>query len=200
MAEHGTSHAAATREARAHAAATRRPHNARPLQQEAVPTPHSLDEATLRFIEDMAFVFERAGHARMPGRILAWLMIADPPYQSAAEIGSALGASKGSVSTNLRFLVERGLVERFTRPPQRRDYYRVTHGMWPEMVRRNTAVIHAERHVAERGLKLLEGVGEERQRPLLEMLDFLRFYEEETDAMLDRWRREHDAKQEGDER
>ena len=49
------------------------------------------------------------------GRILAYLLVCDPDERTAAELSEELEASTGSVSTNLKLLVNTGLVVRTTR-------------------------------------------------------------------------------------
>jgi len=50
-----------------------------------------LTDTQQRFIEDMAYLWEKSGGQRMTGRILGWLLICDPPEQSAGEIAEAIG-------------------------------------------------------------------------------------------------------------
>jgi hypothetical protein len=145
------------------------------------------DAEALRFIEDTALLYERAGHPRMAGRILAWLMICDPPYQTAGQIAAALSASKASVSTNVRMFVDFGIVERFTRPPERRDYYRLLPTMWPRALERALPLLAAFREIADRGLKLVEGHPEECRARVREMRAFYEFYETGVLDLLARW-------------
>ena len=58
------------------------------------------------FIEDIGLYFERLGLPRMAGKILGVLLISDPPAQSITEIGEKLNASKSSISTMSRLLLE----------------------------------------------------------------------------------------------
>jgi DNA-binding MarR family transcriptional regulator len=90
--------------------------------EQTVPT-----DLELQFVEDVALYFERsAGMPRMTGRILGFLMICDPPEQSAVAIAEALGASKASVSTSTRMLLQAGLIEVVAKPGQRRDFFRMS--------------------------------------------------------------------------
>ena len=50
------------------------------------------------------------------GRILGWLTIAVPAEQSAGQIADAIGASRASLTTNLRLLSSVGFVTALTRP------------------------------------------------------------------------------------
>ena len=146
------------------------------------------DEAALRFIEDTALLYEKAGHPRMAGRIVAWLMICDPPYQTAGQIATALSASKASVSTNIRLFVDFGIVERFTMPGDRRDQYRLLPIMWPRAMERSLPLLVAFREVADRGLKLVEGHPEECRVRVREMRDFYEFYERGLRELVARWK------------
>jgi len=146
------------------------------------------DEAALRFIEDTALLYGQAGHPRMAGRILAWLMICDPPYQTAAQIATALSASKASVSTNIRVFVDFGIVEKFTMPADRRDQYRLLPTMWPRAMERSLPLLAAFREVADRGLKLVEGHPPECRARVREMRDFYEFYERGLAELAARWR------------
>ena len=53
-----------------------------------------------QFAEEVGIVFEQTGLPRMAGRILGWLLIAEPPHQSTEQLINALMASKGSISTD----------------------------------------------------------------------------------------------------
>jgi len=146
------------------------------------------DQAALRFIEDTALLYEQAGHSRMAGRIIAWLMICDPPHQTAGQIATALSASKASVSTNVRLFVDFGIVEKFTLPADRRDYYRLLPTMWPRAMERSLPLLAAFRQVADRGLKLVEGHPEECRVRVREMRDFYEFYEQGLRELAARWK------------
>jgi hypothetical protein len=78
-----------------------------------------------QFVEEFALYFENSGFPRMPGRILAWLLICHPPHQSMNQLARALHASKSSVSTGIRHLIEAGFAERISFPGVRSDYVRL---------------------------------------------------------------------------
>ena len=42
-----------------------------------------LTDGEKNFIEETGIVFEQTGLTRMSGRMFGWLLISDPPYQSA---------------------------------------------------------------------------------------------------------------------
>ncbi|HYF62461.1 MAG TPA: MarR family transcriptional regulator, partial [Herpetosiphonaceae bacterium] len=79
----------------------------------------------MEFVERVALTYERSGLPRIAGRILGWLLICDPPAQTAGELAAALGASKGSISTMTRMLVSMGLIEHTSKRGDRRDYFHI---------------------------------------------------------------------------
>ncbi|MEZ4382529.1 MAG: MarR family transcriptional regulator [Nannocystaceae bacterium] len=121
------------------------------------PTPASaVDEARLRaLVERFGLLFESTGAARIAGRVLGWLLLCDPPEQSQPELVDALGASKASISTSLRYLTETGLVERLSLPGERRDFYRVDTEAWPRLLERRVRMIAAVREAADDGVDAL---------------------------------------------
>jgi DNA-binding transcriptional regulator GbsR (MarR family) len=86
-----------------------------------------------RFVEELGILLElEAGTARMVGRTLGWLLVCEPPEQSAAELAEMLQASKGSISTATRVLLRMGLVERVRFRGERFDRFRVQPEAWDE--------------------------------------------------------------------
>ena len=65
-----------------------------------------------KFAEDAALVLESMGLARAHGKLLAWLLVCDPPHQSSTDLAAALDLSAGSVSTGTRFLENARLIRR----------------------------------------------------------------------------------------
>jgi len=145
-----------------------------------------------QFAEEVGIVFEQTGMPRMAGRILGWLLISDPPHQSTEQLTKALLASKGSVSTMTRLLIQLGLIERISLPGVRRDYFRLRSDAWQHMIGRGlTEEIKMVRQLAERGLRLLGDKTPVTRTWLEEMVDVYTFLEKEFPALLVRWEREH---------
>ena len=105
-----------------------------------------------RFVEEVSSAFEQMNMPRMAGRIVGRLMIADPPHQSTDELTEALMASRGSISTMTRFLIQFNLIERFSLPGVRRDYFRIKRDTWHHLMRQRVHQITTLRRLAEHGL------------------------------------------------
>jgi DNA-binding transcriptional regulator GbsR (MarR family) len=144
-----------------------------------------------QFAEEVGIVFEQTGMPRMAGRILGWLLISDPPHQSTEQVTKALMASKGSISTMTRLLIQNGLIERLSLPGVRHDYFRLRSDAWQHMIGRGlTEEIKMVRQLAERGLELLGDKTPVTKNWLEEMRDVYTFLEHEFPTLLERWEKE----------
>lgn len=146
-----------------------------------------MDPLLKAWVEETALLFEGAGLPRMAGRVLAWLLVAEPPEQTAKEMAQALGASKGALSPALHLLAHLQLVERLRRPRERADRYAIRPGAWRRLLLQKARTLSLYRAQAEKGLALLEGQGGERLR---EMRDLYAFLEEELPRLLVRFQEE----------
>lgn len=143
------------------------------------------------FIEDVGLLFEESGHPRMAGRILGCLLISDQPQLSSTELSEILQASKGSLSTMTRFLLQMGLIGRVGLPGHRRDYFQIKSDALTQLVRHVVFELSALRQLAERGLELMEGQDSELKQRLQEAYDLFSFMEREYPLLIDRWEKEH---------
>ncbi len=143
-----------------------------------------------RLIEDFGILFEESGLPRMAGRILGWLFICNPPYQSAAELCTVVGGSKGSISSMTRLLMHAGLVERMGIPGSRVNYYRIKPGSLSELVKSRIAILAAIPELTERGLAIMEEEDAEIRHRLEEIRDFYVYMGREMPALLDRWQQQ----------
>ena len=123
----------------------------------AAAPPRAVDRAQLLgWAERVATFFaEHYGLPPITGRILGWLMICEPAEQSAGEIADAIGASRASLTTNMRFLIASGLVRRLTRPGARTSYYRIDDGMWDAVIRRRIASMMSFSQITLDGMNLV---------------------------------------------
>jgi len=148
-----------------------------------------MSDSLHQFVEEFALAYEAAGIPRTAGRILGWLMVCDPPEQTASQLVEALGSSKASISTMTRLLVQMHLIERVPRRGSRQDYFRIRPGTWSERVKNGLAGLSLYKSLAEKGLRLLENAPPERSERLQEMRDLYAFFEEELQGLFDRYER-----------
>ncbi|WP_239154067.1 GbsR/MarR family transcriptional regulator [Amycolatopsis sp. FDAARGOS 1241] len=106
-----------------------------------------------------AFLTREYGLPPIAGRVLGRLMACDPPEQSAAQLAEAVGASRASLTTNLRLLVDAGLVGKRAGRGERTAYYRVDDDAWQRVIRRRIATLGSFRDITRAGIELLERDG-----------------------------------------
>lgn len=112
-------------------------------------------QRALQWVERIATHLAGDGMPPIAGRVLGWLMICDPAEQSAEDIAEAIGASRASLTTNLRVLTMMELVSRQPRPGGRTVYYAVGEDAWEAVVRRQIASLSAFDAIVDEGLELV---------------------------------------------
>lgn len=149
------------------------------------------------YADEIGLFFEDNGLPRMSGRVLGWLLVCDPPHQSAEELAAALQASRGSISMAMQLLQRNGPVERYSVPGSRRTYYRLRPGFWLREAEEKAEIAATWRKLADRGLSMLTDRPDDSRRRLQEMHDMYEFFEAEYGRMRDAW---HERQESIDER
>lgn len=153
--------------------------------------------AKQRYIEEMGLLMESFGLPRMWGRVFGALLVADPPEQTAEELAATLKASRGSISTATRMLEQTRLIERVSKPGERKDYFRNKPDAWHEITKRRVTALDALRQMAEKGLQLLDGADPEARRGLTEMRDYFAYWENIFPRLVAEWQAKERANQDG---
>ena len=125
------------------------------------------------------------GLTRMTGRVLAWLLVCDPPEQTAAQLADALKASKGSISTATGQLVRARLVERLHIRGERAGRFRMRPEAWDDQLRDQG--VDQAREVITLGLQALDGEPPARRARLDELDAFYAWYESRLPSLWDEW-------------
>lgn len=128
----------------------------------------------------------------MAGRVLGALLVADPPEQSADDLVATLHASRSSVSTMTRLLEGAGLLERVSKPGDRKLYYRNRPDAWHQRTLDTLDPVRHLRALAARGLALVDGAPPEVRQGLADMYQFYAYWERELPRMIETWKRARD--------
>ena len=142
-----------------------------------------------QFTEEMGIFFEKTGFPRMAGRIWGWLLVCDPPEQTATKIAEALQASRGSISTMTRLLQIWG-VERIGVPGKRGGCYRIKAGSFVKLLHTEAGMFSEIRSLVERGLEALENEPKEVRERLIEGRDLFEFVEKEYPLLIEKWQQQ----------
>ena len=145
-----------------------------------------MDEKLWEFVDATGELMSKSyGLPRMTGRTLAWLLVCNPPEQTAAEIGEALGASKGSVSGATGMLVRSRLVDRLHIRGERADRFRLRPDAWSDQIRDQG--MEQARAVVALGLEALDGEPAARRARLEELDAFYEWWESRIPDLWDEW-------------
>lgn len=144
-------------------------------------------EQVAQFVEEFALMCEQGGWPRIAGKVLAWLLVCDAPQQDAEQLAAALQASKASISTMTRYLIDRGMVERHALPGDRRVYYRIRSGLWTHLMRERLRSVTLMRGLAERAAALVRDKNPAQRARADEMAAFYGWWEREMPALFERW-------------
>jgi DNA-binding transcriptional regulator GbsR (MarR family) len=144
------------------------------------------------FIEEMGQFLGGYGMTPMAGRMWGWLLLCDPPEQTAADIATALQASRGAISGTARILASAGFIRRTTRPGDRREYFSSPPESLDSMLSNAGVTYRRLREIAEHGLIAADGLPSAEAR-MREFRDVVGFIEAELPRLIDRFLRDREA-------
>ncbi len=139
------------------------------------------------FVEEMGRFLASLGMTPMAGRMWGWLLICDPPEQTASDIAEALHASRGAISGTARLLSTSGLVRRTTRAGDRREYFSAPPEALDSMLSSAAAIYRQMRQIAERGLAATANRPPAARARLQEFRDVMAFVEQEVPTVIGRF-------------
>jgi DNA-binding transcriptional regulator GbsR (MarR family) len=139
------------------------------------------------FVEEMGQFLASLGMTPMAGRMWGWLLICEPPEQTAAEIAEALHASRGAISGTARLLANAGLVRRATRRGDRREYFSAPAEALDAMLMSAASLYRQMRQIAERGLAAIADRPADSKTRLAEFRDVMGFVEIEVPRVIARF-------------
>lgn len=139
------------------------------------------------FVEEVGLLLEQVGLPRMAGRVLGRLLVCQPEVQSSAELAEYLVASKASISTTTRLLLQVGLAQQVPGPNRRQSYFAVRPELFDGLLTAELQKTRLARELLDRGLVLFAARPPEHSARLRDLRDLYAFFEAELPALLDRW-------------
>ncbi len=140
------------------------------------------------FVESLGLVAEADGLPRIAGRILGLLIVEEGPFQF-DDLVERLKVSRGSVSTNTRHLESIGLIERFTVPGERRDFFRLVDDHYGRLLESHTQRLRRIQGIVERCRGSMTDPSPQVAGRLTAMSRFYELAIRSADSVLDEWRR-----------
>ncbi|RDV13594.1 hypothetical protein DXT99_18830 [Pontibacter diazotrophicus] len=138
-------------------------------------------------VERIGIHFEKIQFPPLSARIMALLLIAEPPYCSFDEIIENLQSSKSSVSSALNMLLRDGLIDYMTFPGDKKRYFYINSETWIEMAKRRVEQLAPFREILVEVAHTRTHKHPDFNQMLLEMNQFYGEIEEALTAIIRRW-------------
>ena len=151
-----------------------------------------MNREKLNYIEEAGLLFEKLGMTRMVGRVFACIMVSDRDQIAFEEVRKTLGASKGSISTSTRQLVQIGLIEPVSLPGDRKTYFRVTQVDLGRLLRERLRMFSELSEIFARAREVKQR-DDEVSDWLREAAGFYGWVDRQIDQVIDRWHRDKES-------
>lgn len=139
------------------------------------------------FVEEMGLFLGSSGMTPMAGRMWGWLLICEPPEQTASDLAEALSASRGAISGTARMLASAGLIRRARRRGDRREYFSAPPGALRALLTGAGASFRRFREITGDGLAVIADRPLSSRARLQEIHDAYCFFEREYPALIERY-------------
>jgi DNA-binding transcriptional regulator GbsR (MarR family) len=150
----------------------------------------AMTEGESAFVEEMGQALATYGMTPMAGRMWGWLLICEPPEQTAADLAEALQASRGAISGTARMLTTAGMIRRTTRRGDRREYFSAPPEALDSFLENAGRIYRQFREIAEHGLDAIADHPPASRRRLEQLRDVFAFVEQEVPTVVDRFLRD----------
>ncbi|MGH2513893.1 MAG: hypothetical protein ACRDGQ_14580 [Candidatus Limnocylindrales bacterium] len=149
------------------------------------------DEA--RFVDEMGQYLGGYKFVPMSGRLWAWLLICDPPEQTAADLAEALRASRGAISGAVAFLSAAGMIRRIRRRGARREFFSAPPGTFNSVLRTVGSAYGRLVEITADGLGAIAERPAAAQARLLEVHDAASFLQHDFSALVETYLRNREV-------
>ena len=150
-------------------------------------------EPELEFADQVGRFFARQyGMPPATGRVAGWLLICDPPAQTAGEIAEALQMSRSAVGAAVTTLEPQGMLRRTRTAGERADRILI-HPAFGEQSLESAGEYEALAVLARRGLEVLADAPLERRARLIGMVALAEFLVERMPRLAAEWREHVEA-------
>jgi DNA-binding transcriptional regulator GbsR (MarR family) len=139
-------------------------------------------------IEKFGVYYKKTGHQPMMGRLIAFLMLAEPAHKSFEEIVEFLVSSKSAVSNTLNMLMYFGIIDYVRFPGDRKRYFRINQSTWDSLF---SAQIQELAHLRELVKEVIDLRSDKYPAVNHQIRNFyllLEIYESEFPTILEEWK------------
>ncbi len=140
------------------------------------------------FIDGFAHLMQsQRGLPLVGGRIFAYLLVCEPPEQTAAQIAAGVDTSLGTVSSMTRLLLSARLIERVRRRGERSAVYLIAPDAMSSITRATLEATRIAREMTDRGLEMMADRSPLARARLQDMRDVYLIFEQSIPPLLESW-------------
>lgn len=146
------------------------------------------NKAVEQKVEDLGVIMEQFSFTPIEGRVFAYLLVANPPYQSFDEIMEFLKASKGSTSNALNRFMHEGTITYRTFSGDRKRYFMIDLDPWKKHLENTAMTLTSFSKILEETLEIrnkdehIEFVNK-----LQDLLAFQIYLSDQIEIAITRW-------------
>ncbi|HTX89064.1 MAG TPA: hypothetical protein VMC08_08750 [Bacteroidales bacterium] len=155
------------------------------------------ESAIRHCIEKFGVFYQKTGQQAMMGRLMGYLMLAEPPHKTFEEITEFLLCSKSAVSNTLHQLMYVGMVDYVKFPGDRKRYFRLNQESWDRMFEVQLQELADFRGLVGEALKLRSRKYPETNRHIEQFYKLMQIYEEQFPEILGKWKKQLTKKKQG---
>jgi DNA-binding transcriptional regulator GbsR (MarR family) len=139
-------------------------------------------------VEKIGVVCDKDGFPPLAGRLLGFLMLAEPPHKTFDEITEFLQASKSAVSNTLKFLETQEMIEYITFPGDRKRYFRMRVTEWHQVILSKMDWLRMMQNQVAQVLKIRSDQYTEFNEGLQNMHELYEIFIEEMPLVVEKWK------------
>lgn len=140
-----------------------------------------------KYIEDVGLFYEKYGLPKMAGRILGYLISSESDNNSFDDLKEELKASKGSISGNVKLLLNQNMIEKHMLTGDRKSYYKIALNSLQNIMEAKVKSVSAFKLIFERGIEINSNKQSENYKALTDILKYYEFLEEEIPLLKVKW-------------
>lgn len=142
-------------------------------------------------VERFGIFYEKFGFPPLAGRLVGYLLLAEPPHKSFYEIQDFLMASKSSVSNAIKFLIGQKIVDYITFPGDRKRYFKINAHTWLKETKDRVADIAEIKTAWDETLAMRSDKYPEFNDGIKMLSSFHEYIEIELSKAIQQWENKH---------
>jgi DNA-binding transcriptional regulator GbsR (MarR family) len=150
-----------------------------------------LDHSRRELVEKIGVINEKIGMQPVAARINALLQVSNNTLLTFDEIQETLQVSKSSVSNAINILLSTGQIEYFTKPGERKRYFRSNMEKWPKIIDQLVEFALTYRDIFKQVLELRSEEDPQFNQSIRDLINFIDYIIAKVPPLMAKWKEEN---------